>query len=342
MKSMRKMTALLLTVSLLLATFVFSAGAVGAQDLNGAVEQMLSAEGYASLSVAYQNALDIYNGLDDDEKREAAPLYQKILEAEAELEQISDKALEFIDLVATISDVAVGDKMGVIERAQNLAVDLTYPGVVKAKETLAELKATHTLLVENCLAFIDAVSYAEQFSTEEYIELKAAIAEAEKYKAYIDQAYPGVSGAYFSFTDIVSGIVTRERYTQSVVDKINKLLDAETYIERATIKNEIARLIKDENYLPDYEGLTEDLLLRMAEVEESLGVCVQIATRFMLMVDAVYTADNYRGALIACYPYMEGVDFTVDGAEAAKSSFDAMVEEYNEVANYCNSFMSGK
>ncbi len=342
MKSMRKITAMLMAMSLILAVFTFSASAAGVDDLNTAVAQMSIAEGYSNRQAAALNAMDIYNGLDDAEKEQVAHLYLKIQETIAELDEIKAMADEFIMLVATISDVAVGDIMGVIERAEVLVVDQTYPGITEAKQSLAELKAAHLLLVENCLLFIDAVAVAEQLSIEEYLELKAAVAEAEKYISSINQSYPGVSGAYLSYTFIISEINTKERYTEGIVSRINAMINAETYIEKLTIQNEIANLIRDDNYLPDYAGLTEELLLQMAETEEYMGQCVINATRFILMVDAVATAENYRGALIACYPYLEGVDLTVDGAEAAKDSFDEMVEEYNEVASYCNSLMSGK
>lgn len=342
MKSMRKITAMLLALSLLITVFAFSASAAGVDDLNTAVAQMMSAEGYSDRESAYLAAVAIYNGLDEREKEQVASLYLKIVETRAELENIKANAEDFIILVATISDVAVGDRMDVIDSAEAFVVDDTYPGVREAKETLANLKAAHLLLVENCILFIDAVAVAEEISIEEYTELKAAVAEVEKYISSINQSYPGVSGAYLSYTFIISEINTKERYTKGVVDRINAMINAETYIEKLTIQNEISNLIRDDNFLPDYEGLTEELLIKMAETEEYMRECVIGATAFILMVDAVATAENYRGALIACYPYLEGVDLTVDGAEAAKDSFDEMVEEYNEVVTYCNHFMSGK
>ena len=342
MKQMHKPTALLLAISLFFAVFAFSASAVTTSDLDSAVTAMLGAEGYPNRESAYQTAVDIYNGLTDEEKTQVATLYAKIQEVRAELDSIKTTALEFISLVAEISDVAVGDRMGVIERAENLIIDPTYPGVAEAKEILAQIKESHTLLIENCLAFIDAVAAVEQLSAEEYIELKAAIAEAKQYLTLINQSYPGVSGAYISLTSIISELNEKERYTESVVKRIKDFIKEETYIEKTVIKNEIDNLLRSDKYLPDYEGLTEELLSQMKATEEYMGQCVINATLFILMVDEVATAENYRAALIACYPYIEGVDFTVDGAGAAKQSFDEMVTEYNEVVNLANSFMSGK
>lgn len=342
MKSMRKLIAMLIALSLIFAMLCSSASAAGVTDLDSAVSDMRSAEGYSDRLTALNNAVDIYDSLPLSEKEEAADLYLEILEVKAELENIKAEAVKFIELVATISDVAVGDRMNVIEYIEALVVDQTYPGVLDAMESLLDIKASHIELVENCLLFIDAVSVVEMYSTEEYLELKEAIAEAERYLSLINKAYPGVVGAFDSYTSIVSMLNLKEKYTEGVVNRIEAMISAETYAEKLLIKNEIANLLRSDNYLPDYEGMTDQLLDRMAETEEYMGQCVIKATRFILMVDAVAGSQNYRGALIACYPYLEGVDITVDGAEAAMDSFDEMVEEYNEAVSFCNSFMSGK
>lgn len=344
MKSVRKITALLLTLSIIFLAFSFSASAASLEDLESAVALMRAVEGYSNREMALLNAIEIFDSLDDAEKErgEAIVLYYAISNEREELDEIKDKAIEFIELVATVSDVAVGDKMVVIERIEAIEVDETYPGVAEAIETLLSIKAAHIELVENCLLFIDAVSVVEMYSTEEYLELKEAIAEAERYLSLINKDYPGVVGAFDSYTSIVSMLNLKEKYTQGVVNRIEAMISAETYAEKLLIKNEIANLLRSDNYLPDYEGLTDQLLDRMAETEEYMGQCVIKATRFILMVEAVAGSQNYRGALIACYPYLEGVDITVDGAEAAMDSFDEMVEEYNEAVSFCNSFMSGK
>ena len=127
MKSMRKAIAILLAISLTFLASVFSVSAASVDELDSAVSEMLSAEGYSDRLTAFLGAMAIYNGLTDGEKTEAASLYAEMLELKSELDNIKEKADEFIELVATIADVTVGDRVGVIQRAEGLVVDQTYP-----------------------------------------------------------------------------------------------------------------------------------------------------------------------------------------------------------------------
>ena len=127
MKSVRKITALLLTLSIIFLAFCFSASAASLEDLESAVALMRAVEGYSNREMALLNAIEIFDSLDDAEKErgEAIVLYYAISNEREELDEIKDKAIEFIELVATVSDVAVGDKMVVIERIEAIEVDET-------------------------------------------------------------------------------------------------------------------------------------------------------------------------------------------------------------------------
>ncbi len=344
MKHSTRCMAFLLVVSLMLGLLCFSAVGAGLEGFEDKVSTMLSATTYPEKKTAYTEALAIYEGLSAEEKNEVKTLELEMQRMGIELENIEKAAEAFDAQVRGISDIAIGDRMVAIESAEakaNAEIDPTHPIAFEALKLLAEMKSELEETIENCLDFMSAVSDAEQLDVENYIELREALDLAATYLDVIDTGYPGVSGAYSSYSSMSSELGIKERYTAGVLAKVNEMINAKEYATRRMLKNEIDNLLVSESFIPDYEGM-QQALATMAEVEEEMKACVIKATRFILAVEAVATADNYREALIGCYAFIEGVDFTVDGAAAAKASFDGMVNAYNSSVRYCNSFMSGK
>ena len=342
MKRSTRFLALLLSVSLLLGLFCFNAAAVTTDAYRAAIAELDNATTYTEKWEAYDEANRIYLELTEEQQAEVSGLYAGMEKIGVILRRTDLDAQSFVAQVNGISDIVIGDRMAAIEGAEAKAseLDTTHPDIAAALVALAAMKSELEDTIDKCFAFMEAVSAAEQLDLESYTELRAKLDLAASYLDFIDRGYPGVTGAYNSYSSMSSQLAIKEKYTSGVLDKVNEMINAQEYSIRKMLKNEIDNLLISEHYIPDYEGMQE-ALAEMAQVEEQMKECVVKATRFILAVEAVATAENYREALIGCYAFIEGVDFTVDGAGAAKESFDNMVDTYNSSVRYCNSFMSG-
>lgn len=321
------------TLAVLCAVFAGSVFAKG--DFGEAVLQIGEADTWGERSALIEEAENIYASLSDDEKLTFADAYASLVAHKSDLAAIKAKADRFIFFVGTLGDLSdLNEKEEAVALAKGEGVyfdDESYPGISDALAELRTFEEQVSLAVDACIAFINAADAASLIEEDDYLALRAALDEAEKYLKLIDNTYDGVKGAKTSYELLAGEVRVKEIYTEEFLGEVERLktkTEYKTYLaDYTTAKSYLA----DERFLSEYPGV-EDAMLVLSDADLYLKDCLNRANVFITAVSRFGSSEDIAKDLINAYLALEGVDMTVNGVSTAKSVFDSTLKTYNDIA----------
>lgn len=336
---MKKLFVIITAVMLMATLTLGSVAESGAEELDRLVDSMDADACYADRLALYGQAMDIYDGLGDEDKLAAADSYARLLAEGEALSALSVRAEAFLALVAEMDDcISIHDKANIVNSAlkeDTVFRDGSYPGITKALDKIDGV----LLSVEASMAFIDAVGELMNIDIEDYAEITYYLNLANSYKHNVDVTYQGVSMADSAYGDIKSEIQKREAHTAEFVSIAMELELYPTYRDKKLVLAELERYMADEEFEDECNGVDEAMAMIKA-ARDYMQEAIYASNGFILAVEAIDWVNAPFEGMLAAYLLFVSIDTTVDGISDTLDSFENAVDSYNDGVKLINQINS--
>ncbi len=339
-KVLKKIIVFILALAIISAFAVISFASESFEECVAGIDKTAN---YGTRLERVERAEALYEELSEEKKAEVSELYSVLVAEREEVDALASAASLFITHINGLSDLSdLDDKLDAVNTARRedvIFTDESYPGITEALAKLEAFEKSVLKTAELCDAFIEAVDRAMFTDPDDYIALSEALGEARACLSGLDKSYDGVEGAYADYGALSSALRVKEEYTEEFLRAVDDMKTISEYKSFSRAYNSAKDYMKNEKFIPEYEGVAEAILY-LAEAEEVMKDAVRRANAFITFVNTMGSDGDIFEDLVESYAYLRDVDLTVDGAAAAKETLDRAIEDYNKRVTQMNADFS--